>query len=156
MCVVEFTGLHSNLLVCKLQFYTVTFTVFLYFLQNYSGNHSCQNYFVKTTEFFYSVFNGLKSVFHDRRSARLRSANTWDVFTVVKDCYHISPSKLVDWSLFDSDVPQHAGATQLDRERGSLQRNRDQQITHSHIHILWVHSIDIMVFILYKLYFLSP
>ncbi len=31
-------------------------------------------------------------------------------------------------------------------ERGeSLQRNRDQQITHSHIHILWVHSIDIMV-----------
>ncbi len=62
-CVVEFTGLHSNFLVCKFQFYTVNFTVcsvnvftvFLYFLQNYSGNHSCQNYFVKTTDFFYSV-----------------------------------------------------------------------------------------------------
>ncbi len=55
VCVVEFTGLHANL-----HFYTVSFTVcsvnvftvFLYFLQNYSGNHSCQNYFVKTTEFF--------------------------------------------------------------------------------------------------------
>ncbi len=28
------------------------FTVFLYFLQNYSGNHSCQKYFVKTTAFY--------------------------------------------------------------------------------------------------------
>ncbi len=27
MCVVEFTGLHSNFLVRKLQFYTVNFTV---------------------------------------------------------------------------------------------------------------------------------
>ncbi len=27
VCVVEFTGLHSNFLVCKLQFYTVNFTV---------------------------------------------------------------------------------------------------------------------------------
>ncbi len=60
VCVVEFTGLHSNFLVCKLQFYTVNFTVcsvnvftvFLYFLQNYSGNHSCQNYFVKPTDLF--------------------------------------------------------------------------------------------------------
>jgi len=60
VCIVEFTCLHSNFLVCKLQFYTVkltvcsvnVFTVFLYFLQNYSGNHSCQNYFVKTTEYF--------------------------------------------------------------------------------------------------------
>ncbi len=34
VCVVEFTGLHSNFLVCKLQFYTVKF-------------HSCKNYFVK-------------------------------------------------------------------------------------------------------------
>ncbi len=67
VCVVEFTGSHSNFLVCKLQFYTVNFTiffsvnvftVFLYFLQNYSANHSCQNYFVKTTEFFYSVVWG--------------------------------------------------------------------------------------------------
>ncbi len=55
VCVVEFTGLHSNFFVRKLQFYTVNFncftvnvfTVFLYFLQNYSGNHSCQNYLVK-------------------------------------------------------------------------------------------------------------
>ncbi len=32
VCVVEFTGSHSNFLVCKLQFYTVNvFTVFLYF-----------------------------------------------------------------------------------------------------------------------------
>ncbi len=61
--VVEFTGLHSNFLVCKLQFYTINFTVlfckcvysFSVFLLNYSGNHSCQNYFVKTTDFFYSV-----------------------------------------------------------------------------------------------------
>ncbi len=42
---IEFTGLHSNFLLCKLQFYTVKFTVlavnafivFLYFLPNYSG-----------------------------------------------------------------------------------------------------------------------
>ncbi len=27
VCVVEFSGLHSNVLVCKLQFYTVHFTV---------------------------------------------------------------------------------------------------------------------------------
>ncbi len=60
VCVVEFSGLHSNFFVCKLQFYAVKFTVFgrkcvysfLYFLLNYSGNHSCQNYFVKTTAFF--------------------------------------------------------------------------------------------------------
>ncbi len=59
VCVVEFTGSHSNFCVCKLQFYTVNlkkksvnvFRVFLYFLQNYSGNHSCQNYFLKATEF---------------------------------------------------------------------------------------------------------
>ncbi len=31
-CVVEFTGLQSNVLVCKLQFYTVKFTRFIYFL----------------------------------------------------------------------------------------------------------------------------
>ncbi len=39
---------------------------FLYFLQNYSGNHSCQNYFVKTTEcFFYSVhYNLLPKNYH--------------------------------------------------------------------------------------------
>ncbi len=70
VCVVEFTGLHSNFLVCKLQFYTVNctvcsvnvFTVFLYFLQNYSGNHSCQNYFVKTTVFFFTVMVSIMSV----------------------------------------------------------------------------------------------
>ncbi len=28
VCVVEFTGLHSNFIVCKLQFYTVKFTGF--------------------------------------------------------------------------------------------------------------------------------
>ncbi len=57
-------------LVCKLQFYTVNFTVcsvnvftvFLYFLQNYSGNHSCQNYFVKTTVFFFTVMVSIMSV----------------------------------------------------------------------------------------------
>ncbi len=27
VCVVEFSGLHSNVLVCKLQFYTVNFTI---------------------------------------------------------------------------------------------------------------------------------
>ncbi len=55
VCVVEFSYLHSNVLICKLQFCSVNvFTVFLYFLPNYSGNHRCQNYFVKTT-FFYSV-----------------------------------------------------------------------------------------------------
>ncbi len=57
VCVVEFSGFHSNFLVVNysliLLFCSVNvFTVFLYFLQNYSGNHSCQNYFVKTTEFF--------------------------------------------------------------------------------------------------------
>ncbi len=37
-----------------LQFCSVkVFTVFPYYLQNYSGNHSCLNYFVKTTEFFF-------------------------------------------------------------------------------------------------------
>ncbi len=55
VCVVEFSCLHSNVLICKLQFCSVNvFTGFLYFLPNYSGNHRCQNYFVKTT-FFYSV-----------------------------------------------------------------------------------------------------
>ncbi len=46
VCVVEFTGLHSNFLVCKLQFYTVKF-------------HSCKNYLVKLhiyLYFFYSVY----------------------------------------------------------------------------------------------------
>ncbi len=33
VCVVEFNGLHLNCPVCKLQFYTVSFTVLLYFLQ---------------------------------------------------------------------------------------------------------------------------
>ncbi len=43
VCVVEFSYLHSNVLICKLQFCSVNvFTVFLYFLPNYSGNHRCQ------------------------------------------------------------------------------------------------------------------
>ncbi len=62
VCVVEFAGL--NFPVCKLQFYTVkftgcsvnVFTVFLYFLPNHSGNHSCQNYFVKTMDFIDLLF----------------------------------------------------------------------------------------------------
>ncbi len=52
VCIVEFAGF--NFPVCKLLLYTVTacsvnvFTAFLYFVfQNYSGNHSCQNYSVK-------------------------------------------------------------------------------------------------------------
>ncbi len=57
VCVVEFTGLHSNVLVRSTVNFTVCsvnmFTVFLYFLQNYSGNHSWQKYFVKTTESFF-------------------------------------------------------------------------------------------------------
>ncbi len=61
MCVVEFSGLHSDFLVCKLKFYTVNFTVlfckglysFSVVFQNYSGNHSCNNYFIKTTDFFF-------------------------------------------------------------------------------------------------------
>ncbi len=45
-----------SIILYILQFCSVNvFTVFLYFLQNYSGNHSCQNYFVKTTDFVYSV-----------------------------------------------------------------------------------------------------
>ncbi len=77
MCVVEFSGLHSNFLVCKLQlqFCSVNvFTVFLYFLQNYSVNHSCQNYFVKTTEFFlqceYEVFGSDELTFFYHRQTR--------------------------------------------------------------------------------------
>ncbi len=43
VCIVEFTCLHSNFLVCKVQFFALNvFTVFLHFLQYYSGNHSCQ------------------------------------------------------------------------------------------------------------------
>ncbi len=77
VCVVEFTGSHSNFLVCKLQLYTVNFTVCfckcvysfsVFFLQNYSGNHSCQNYFVKTTDFFLQCIHqrilGKKYSFH--------------------------------------------------------------------------------------------
>ncbi len=67
VCGVEFTGLHSNFLVWKLQFYTVNFTVcsvnvftvFLYFLHNYFSNHSSQNYFVKTTDFFFYSLGSL-------------------------------------------------------------------------------------------------
>ncbi len=33
VCVVEFSGLHSNFPVCKLQFYTVNVNRFLYFVQ---------------------------------------------------------------------------------------------------------------------------
>ncbi len=41
-------------ILCILPVYSVNvFTGFLYFLQHYSGNHSCQNYFVKTTDFFF-------------------------------------------------------------------------------------------------------
>ncbi len=58
VCVVEFSGLHSNFLACKLQFYTVNLsfsplnvcTICVYFLQNYSGNHSCQNLFFHSAE----------------------------------------------------------------------------------------------------------
>ncbi len=54
VCVIEFTGLHSNFLVCKLVLYCKNlqllafnvFTVFLYFLQNY---------FVKNTDFIFTV-----------------------------------------------------------------------------------------------------
>ncbi len=58
---VEFSRLHSDFIVCEFQMYTVHFTGlfckciyrFSVFLQHYSGNHSCQNYFVKTTDFFF-------------------------------------------------------------------------------------------------------
>ncbi len=93
MCVVEITGLHSNFLVCKLQFYTVNFTVcsvnvftvFLYLLQNYSGNHSCQNYLVKTIEFFYSVVTPAGS--ENRLSLRVIESLTEPIQSETNCCY---------------------------------------------------------------------
>ncbi len=59
MCVVEFSGLHSDFLVCKLQVYTINFTVlFCKCVYSFSVNHSCQNYFVKTIEFILQCSRG--------------------------------------------------------------------------------------------------
>lgn len=67
VCVVEFTGLHSNFLVCKLQFYTVKCKVFGHkcvysfyvfftklFWQQQLPNFFCKNY--RIFFFFFTVY----------------------------------------------------------------------------------------------------
>ncbi len=95
----------------KLQFYTVNFTVcsvnvftvFLYFLHNYSSNHSSQNYFVKTTDFFFYSLG----FFCKHLQSQVYNACRFKICSDFKSCSAFQPLLTLDFLFSVLHIRRH-------------------------------------------------